>query len=66
MKVQITEIDVYEVDGSEVHNSESLLTVTNHWNRKNMVVIALNGKTITVLADDLRRAIDAAEKAHRY
>jgi len=62
-------IEVYETNGKE---EEGLITdrpkvkVSEHWNRKNFVVLEIDGKKITVVADDLKRAIDNAQNAHGY
>jgi len=40
------------------------LYVRNHWNRRNGVVLEIDGKSYTFLASDLEAAIAAALKAH--
>lgn len=36
------------------------IAVRNHWNYRDRCVLEIGGKSYTVLADDLRRAIDNA------
>lgn len=62
-------IEVYEVDGEEIKGLKSLkpsVTVTNHWNRKEFVVIVIDNKRVTVVANDLIKAIENAQNAHGY
>lgn len=55
------EVKVYEVDGSEhVGLNEPTITVRSHWNRSSLVVIEAGGRELTVLAVDLKAAIDNA------
>ena len=60
MKVK-NEIHVYEVDGKDV-SSPSLvsLTVRSHWNRDSLVVFEFEGKSFTVSASSLEKAIKNA------
>ena len=63
------EVEVYEIDGEETKALKSQrepLIVENHWNRRAFVVIKYKGTTITVVADDLKRAIMNAQNAHKY
>ncbi len=61
----VSEIKIYEVDGSEVKDPKGpKLHVSNHWNLSRMVNLIMGGKTVTVLASDLKRAIDNATNAH--
>lgn len=67
MKTTETKIDIYEINGEESGlSNEAQLTVKNHWNRKNFVILNMNDKEITVVADDLKRAIENAQNVHRY
>ena len=57
----INEILVYEKDGSETEHGAHTINVITHWNRKRtMVVLEVEGVSVTVPADDLRKAIDNA------
>ena len=58
-----SEITIYEKNGEECHATERL-AILSHWNRRAMVVLKIGAKEVTVSADELRRAIDAAQKAH--
>lgn len=40
--------------------------VSEHWNRKQLVVIEIDGVKHTVVADELKRAIDNAQNAHSW
>ena len=56
-----TEVKVYEKDGKEVSISEDEnITVHNHWNRREFVILNVNGQKVTVLSDHLKRAVDNA------
>jgi hypothetical protein len=63
------EVEVYEIDGEETKTLKSQkesLIIKNHWNRWAFVVIKYKDTTITVIADDLERAIKNAQNAHKY
>ncbi len=57
-----SEIEIYEVDGKEVELGidPPKLVVESHWNRDEFVVLTLDGKSVTVEADKLRKAIENA------
>jgi F0F1-type ATP synthase epsilon subunit len=59
-----TEVKIYERDGEDVGLTEHKIVVSNHWNRRGMVDIYVNGGLVTVHAADLRIAIDNAERAN--
>jgi len=64
----INVIQIYETDGVENGGIESKmpkLQIREHWNRKQFVVIEIDGVKHTVLADELKRAIDNAQNAHQ-
>lgn len=62
-----SKITVYEVDGKEVGPaSEQCILVEAHWNRRSFVVLTVGDRTVTVSADELRRAIENAENAHAF
>lgn len=55
------EINVYEDAKSETWgDSELRFTVESHWNDPDAVVIEIEGNRYTVIAGDVRRALDAA------
>jgi len=56
----VTKIDPLEFDGAEckgLPNEAGELHIKSHWNRNALVVLDWRGHSITVLADDLERAI---------
>ena len=62
-------IQIYETNGTENKGLESKmpkLTVSEHWNRKQLVVVEIDGVKHTVVADELKRAIDNAQNAHSW
>lgn len=61
------EVPIYEVDGKELPPLEhDNLIITSHWNNKQRVNISIYGKKITVIANDLRTAIENATNINRY
>ncbi len=62
------EVTVYEVDGEELPpvGKGKKIIVTSHWNQKQKVNIIFGGKKLTVLANDLRTAIENATNINRY
>lgn len=66
IKVQNT-VTVYEVDGKEIGGINGpTLSVKSHWLRPSLVVLEVDGKALTVVADDLRAAIaNATNSGHR-
>ena len=60
MKV-INTIRVYEEDDEEIKiGTEKELQIVSHWNYKDFVVLEFEGKSITVNAEDLKKAIENA------
>jgi len=51
------EVEIYETDGGKCHTKELFLTVKNHWNRDEFIVLEYNKVEITILADELKKAI---------
>lgn len=62
MKVE-SDVKIYEIDDKD---EEDTLGVLSHWNIRNFVRLQHNGQTITVAANELIRAIEAAQKAHPF
>ena len=60
----ITEIGIYEIaDVSVAHPDEHMLQISSHWNSDDRVVLEWGkGKSITVIAEQLKRAIDRATR----
>lgn len=67
-KIQsINIVEVYEENGQELNGltRESLaITIREHWNRKELVVIKSREGSYTVCASDLQKAIQNAQNAH--
>lgn len=42
------------------------MQISEHWNIKQFVVIEIDGIKHTVIADELKRAIDNAQNAHSF
>lgn len=62
-----SKIDIYEIDGSEIRGLDKpQLKVSNHWNRRELVCIDLDGKSVTVSASILVKAIENAQNIHKY
>jgi len=62
-------VKLYEKNGTDISGLESdrpTLKVSDHWNRKEFVVLEFDGEEITVVGDDLKRAIDNSQNTHRY
>lgn len=60
-------IEIYEKNGTEergLRSEKSKIKITEHWNRKEFVNIEFEGEKLTVLADQLKRAINNAQNAH--
>ena len=67
MKESINKIDLVEIDGEKVKISDTIqMQVKNHWNYKDLVVIEVLGKKVTVLVNELQRAIENAQNIHRF
>jgi hypothetical protein len=55
----------YEIDGIETKGLDRPeILIKNHWCRSNMVIINIEGKTYTVLAQDLITAINNSTNAN--
>lgn len=65
----VNSIEVYETNGTEekgLRSDRPKLKVSEHWNRREFVVVEIDGKKVTVLADELKRAVDNAQNAHKF
>ena len=63
----INRIEVYEENGKELKGLRSekpSIMLREHWNISKFVVIIVGDLTYTVLANDLKKAIQNAENAH--
>lgn len=60
MDVEIR-IPVYEIDGKETGVGKGHVSVSSHWNRTNvLVVLTIEGKSYTVAADAISKAVQRA------
>lgn len=67
MKSTETKIDVYEVDGSDTKGIDRpQIKIKNHWNRRNLIVLEIEGKEYTVVASELNKGIENAQNIHPY
>ena len=60
-------VEVYEENGTELKALKSKkpsITVREHWNRKDFVIINMGNLSYTVLATDLEKAIQNCQNAH--
>ena len=58
-----TKITAYEINGNEVEGlpeKKTEVVVSAHWSNNEMVVLKFQGKSVTVAADELVRAVDNA------
>lgn len=54
----INKIKVYEIDGDDKDVEYGTnIEIKSHWNYKDFIVLNIFGKEITVVAEDLERAI---------
>ena len=64
----ITELKIYEIDGEEqIALQMPTITIESHWNRRNLVILNVPGigKKMTVVAEELKMAIDNAINVKR-
>lgn len=62
-------VQLYEKDGekySSIGDGKEHLIVKNHWNDRDMVVLKLGKKRVTVSARDLEAAIKNSTNVNRY
>ena len=64
----INEVKIYEIDGEELPpvGTQENIIVTSQWNNKQRRKIVANGRKITVIANDLKTAIENATNINRY
>lgn len=61
----INKIKVYEIDGDDNIKYDTSIEVKSHWNYKNFIVLNIFGKEITVVAEDLEKAIQNSTNVPR-
>lgn len=60
-------VEVYEENGqtlNELRSKKPSITIREHWNRKEFVIVNMGELSYTVLAGDLIKAIENAQNAH--
>lgn len=65
----INKIEIFEKNHEELKGLKSekdCISISNHWNRKDLICIELNGETVAVLAEHVIKAIQNAQNAHKY
>ena len=56
-----SKLTIYEINGEETKGLNlPTITVSSHWNVRDWVVIEVEGKKFTVVANDLKDAVDNA------
>jgi len=58
-----TKITAYEINGNEVEGlpeKKTEVVISAHWVNNKMVVLKFQGKSVTVAADELMKAISSA------
>lgn len=65
MRVKIQQqIKVYEKDGKEIAGGDvPTISVHSHWNHNDMVILVVEGKTVTVCGTDLIKAVNNARNS---
>lgn len=69
VKKSVNPIQVYEVTVTEnknLGNKIPKIEITEHWKQKAFVVLDIDGVQHTILADELKRAIDNANNVHTF
>ena len=61
----INKIKVYEIDGDDNIKYDTSIEVKSHWTFKRFIVLNIFGKEITVVAEDLEKAIENATNVPR-
>lgn len=56
----VSEVKVYEVDGSSDFKDKPTLFVHSHWNRNRWVRLKIGDQDVTVIKQDLIKAIENA------
>ncbi len=59
-------LKAYEIDGKTAPIDATPISVKSHWNRDELVVLVIEGKEYTVLAKDLRAAIENGTNVARF
>lgn len=63
----VNKVTILEKDGEDmpqVGSDREFITVCEHWNRRLLIVIEVDGKKLTIEANALLKAIQNAQNAH--
>jgi len=61
------QVEIYEENDKEVPiGTNKYMGVESHWNHNERVILVIEGKRITVIADDLEAAITNATNINRF
>ena len=61
----VNKIKVYEIDGNDEIEYDTSIEIKSHWTFKRFVVLNIFGKEITVVAEDLEKAIQNSTNVSR-
>lgn len=65
-----SEVPIEEIDSVETPNvvgkDRPTIGVTPHWNRRELVILEIEGKKYTVYVNAVNKAIQNAQNAHEY
>ena len=59
----VNEIDIYEEDDEDVATRDKILRIESHWHMNDRVVLIIGKKRYTLIAQDLKKAIENATNA---
>jgi ribosomal protein L25 (general stress protein Ctc) len=59
------EVKIYKING-DYNETDASLKVRNHWSDNDFITLEVDDKTITILAADLKAAIQNATNVNRY
>lgn len=65
----INTIEVFEENGTAlnaIRSKKPSITIREHWNRRELVIVNMGDKSYSVLASDLIAAIQNAQNAHSF
>jgi hypothetical protein len=61
------QVQIYEEDDREIPlGQHRYMGVESHWNRNEMVILEIGKERVTVLAGDLRAALENAKNTNRF
>ena len=67
MTIEVTnKIKIYEIEGEDADFPNATIKVLSHWNNDDRVILEIDRKKYTVLAKDLKLAVDNAINIGRF